>query len=314
MRTSLRGIIGLAAAAGLLGAAALGPAEAAPGGEKRLLGINLFRTWRDVLAKHGQPTRIEVGPATPGGGAPGQGAIGMGFGAGAIGAPGRGMGPTLPALGSMGMGSPYGAMGPGGPPPGMSGMYGAMMRGAPGSPYGGGPSMPGMPSMAGPARGGGKMGAMAGGEDGPALPGGAPAAMAGPMGSGGMAALMMGGPRAALGTGAAASTSTGEGEVTWIYERGQLTYMFLFNKDGRVIQIQEFGYSGGAPTGRGVKLGDPVGRIYQQYGWPDNATKNGTQLTLDYSRKANVAFQLIDEGKGARVVGITIAVTELGGF
>ena len=60
MRNTLRGTAG--AAAGLLVLAAL-PAQAAPR-ESSLLGIKLWRTYRDVLAKHGQPTRIEVGAVT----------------------------------------------------------------------------------------------------------------------------------------------------------------------------------------------------------------------------------------------------------
>ncbi len=112
--------------------------------------------------------------------------------------------------------------------------------------------------------------------------------------------------------GAGAAAAESEGEVTWIYERGPLTFMFLFNKDGRVIQIQEFGYKGGGVTSRGVKLGDPVSSIYRSYGWADSSVTQGRQLTLDYSHKAPVAFQLLSEGKGAHVVGITVALTERG--
>ena len=90
--------------------------------------------------------------------------------------------------------------------------------------------------------------------------------------------------------------------------------MFLFNKDGRVIQIQTFGYTGKGVTSRGIKLGDPVDSIYRKYGWTANIEKTGDSMTLDYSRKSHVAFQLVDRGhgKGYRVVGITVALTDKG--
>ena len=88
--------------------------------------------------------------------------------------------------------------------------------------------------------------------------------------------------------------------------------MFLFNKDGRVIQIQEYGYRGGGATGRGVSLGDSVAKVYALYGWAGSSTKAGNNLTLDYSQKDHVAFQLVDQGKGPKVIGITLAITEKG--
>src|SRR5436853_158804 len=68
------------------------------------------------------------------------------------------------------------------------------------------------------------------------------------------------GARGGMGGGSASSDD--EGEVTWIYEKGPLTYMFLFNKDGRVIQISEYGYSSAFGTEHGVRLGDPIGKVY----------------------------------------------------
>ena len=102
--------------------------------------------------------------------------------------------------------------------------------------------------------------------------------------------------------------------MTWVYEKGPLTYMFLFNKDGRVIQIQEYGYNGGGSTMLGLHLGDPVAKIYKLYGWAGFSSKTGQDLTLDYSQKNHVAFQIHGEGKNSKVVGITIALTEKSGI
>ncbi len=306
MRPSYRSLAGLAFA----GLMTLGMATGARADKQELLGIHIWRTWRDVLGKFGQPTRIEVGAVTTpitGAASSGTGNL-LGGGAG------------LPGLGGMGMmggppGMPGMARGMMGGPGGMSGYaqgyMQSMMRGrGMGSPYGGYPGAPGG-MMGGPMGKAGMMAGAMGGEEGPAA--------AGPgMAGGGMLSGAPGMPGAPAGPGIGAPgglgnlqvQSTGEGEVTWIYQKGQLTYLFLFNKDGRVIQIQEFGRSGGGPTVRGVRLGDPVGKVYRLYGWANSSATNGNELTLDYGRKAQVAFQLLDEGHGAKVVGITVALTE----
>jgi hypothetical protein len=111
--------------------------------------------------------------------------------------------------------------------------------------------------------------------------------------------------------------ATPEEEVTWVYERkgkNPLADFFLFNRDGRLIQAGSFGYSGGAVTSRGVRLGDPVGKIYAVYGWTGEMVKDAARstMTLDYSKSKNVAFQLLDrhDGRGYRVVGITVGLTD----
>lgn len=294
----MRRLIGGAAclaATGLLTLAAL-PSFAQARPERELLGVRIMRPWNEVLRLHGPPTRIEVGAVS--GLEGGQtGGRQQGFGGGAPGG--------LPGL-------------PSGPPPGMGGYSGMMMGGgmsAPPGMMGGGmsgpPGMMGGGPMTGPPPGlnygafsgmggGGLRGGRFGGdEDGAgAMPGG-------------------GGISGSVGMGGTTSQSSqGDGEVTWVYERGQNTYMFLFNKDGRVIQIQSFGYRPagmrGDRTSRGVILGDTAEKIYRLYGWPDSVVKEGDNLILDYSTKAKVAFQLLDrrDGKGSRVVGITIAETE----
>ena len=315
MRQSLRGAVGLTAGLFVLSAV---PAQAQR--ETSLLGIKLWRTWRDVLKKHGQPSRIEVGAVTTTMG--GQGAAGSAFGGGMAGGPM--MGGAMPGMGGMGMGpgGPMaGGMGPGGPMGSsmMSRMMSSQMRPQMGSgggmPMGGapmgGPSLPGM-------AGGGKMGEMMGSGGGPTggqmddiggagmpLGGGA-----GPLGGFGMSpGGPMGGGMPGFGGGGQVAVS--EGEVTWVYEKPKgLTLLFLFNKDGRVIQISQFGYSGGGSTSRGVTLGDRVSEVYSKYGWANSSSKVGDQLTLDYSHKANVAFQLLNRGKGTQVVGVTVAITE----
>ena len=73
--------------------------------------------------------------------------------------------------------------------------------------------------------------------------------------------------------GGAASTES-EGEVTWYYDRPNgRTDTVLFNKDGRVIQIQSFGYNNGGVTSRGIRLGDPVRKVYSLYGWTSTPTR-----------------------------------------
>jgi hypothetical protein len=300
MNCTLRGatVLGVLGAAAIIGLAGAAQAQ----GEKSLLGVRIWDSkWRDVLAKHGQPTRIEVGAVTSGGaeaGAAGGGMPGMG---GMGGMPGRG----LPGVGGMGpgMGMP-GMPGSGGKMGMMGGTgMGMPMGGAPGMPGSGGRTGMGMPGMPGgfrmPGSGGG-MGALMGGEEGGGMPGGP-----GMPGMGG--APGMGGEQA----------STPEEEVTWVYERkgkSPLTDFFLFNRDGRLIQAGSFGYSGGAVTSRGVRLGDPVGKIYGVYGWTGDMIKDAARstMTLDYSKSKNVAFQLLDrhDGRGFRVVGITVGLTD----
>ena len=358
MRTFARGAAVLMVT-GLLAAGAPPSSAQRGAAEKGLLGVRLWRTYSDVLSKHGAPTRIEIGAVTspiaaaPGGagqtgmasmpGMPGM----MGGGRSLPGLPGM---PSIPGMGSAGGGMSSGMMmgggstapiprmgsAPGGLPgaPGMGGGSTApipRMGGAPGAPTGG--LMFG--GMTAPSAGGGPgpvnpmSGLMFGGMTAPG--GGASSGMMNPM-MGGSRGGMMGGAslsaddmeerRGGLpgmsgmagmpGMTGAQATQVSEGEITWVYERGPNTYMFLFNKDGRVIQIQSFGYQGSTTTARGVGLGAPLSAIYSRYGWTANITKSGDSMTLDYGKQANVAFQLLDskKGKGYRVVGITVAAMD----
>lgn len=273
MRVTICGAAGLAAI-GLLTLAPIGAsAQENMKAEFALLGNRLWNTHSQVLAKHGQPTRIEIGSAS---GAQAGGGGGGGSMGGGMGAP-MSMGST--GMGGAPGGSPYGN---GGNP--MARQYGGGGGGKMGgamNPYaGGGGGLPGMPGMG--MQGGGEMG-------------------------GGQA---MGGGSA----GGNNASSGDEGEITWVYEKGPLTNIFLFNKDGRLIQVSSFGYSGGgAVTSRGVRLGDALGKIYALYGWTSNITKDAQRNTmaLDYSKDHHVAFQLAEKNKSFHVVGITVGITEL---
>ncbi|MCC6730650.1 MAG: hypothetical protein IT208_15060 [Chthonomonadales bacterium] len=347
MRRSLRGVMTVALAVPLTCAALA--SNAAPA-ERELLGVRIWRDWRTVLSKHGQPTRIEVGSPSvqmaPGmsgagafGGMRGPGPMGMGTGLmgssgmmrpGLTTAPGIGRGgmarregglPGMPGMGLAGPGA-VGAIGLAGPGAGPGMMTGGMAGSLRPGPMGGGSSLygpttgsgPMMPPMPGMMGGGsvGILGKAQGDDDRPSgmmalgMPGfGTPTLL----GSSGAGPGMMPGYG-----GSNTQVQASEGEVTWVYEKGSSTYQFLFNKDGRVIQIQSFGYSDGGKTSRGISLGDTPARVYRTYGWPDSISKMGDTLTLDYSQKSHVAFQLVDRhnGKGMRVVGITVAQTERG--
>ncbi|HXG24743.1 MAG TPA: hypothetical protein VNJ09_09330 [Chthonomonadales bacterium] len=347
MRISVRSAICLAAASMMVLAAA--PSNAAPRAERELLGIRLWRNYRDVLKKFGPPTRIEIGEAIgqPGGGPGGGGYTGAtGAGAALPGMPAGGL-PGLPGFGGPAM-MPGGIMPqmpggiPGMPPTGTPGRVGAMGPMGPAMMPGAGATgrsplqmglsrrdlreeeeIPGIipggvvgpggvsPMAVGPGRPGVPGGVMPGMLDVPGIgPGGmlGPAGMLGPLGG----AARQPGAVGFTGTGGVQSAEMAAGEVTWVYEKGQHTFMFLFNKDGRVIQISSYGYKGGGVTSRGVRLGDPVGKVYAAYGWTDNVIRSGNNLTLDYGESSHVAFQLTDlgDGKGYRVVGIIVAVTE----
>src|SRR5258708_11090087 len=134
MQKMLRGFTCLAMTSLL--ATAIQPVFAADKAENQLVGIKLWRGFKDVLAKHGQPTRSEIGAvSTPSGG-------GQGGGGAEMGAPmmGGSMGPPMMGAAMMGGGRMNSMM--------SSGRMGAMM--------GGGSGLPGLSGM-GPG-GGGMMG------------------------------------------------------------------------------------------------------------------------------------------------------------
>lgn len=327
-RTRAAVVVGLGAAMLTSAFAAL----AAPAAERELLGVRLWRDFATVLRKHGEPTRVVPGIALPPEISSGSMNVNV-----QMGAPG---GMSMGMSGRPMMGSSMGMIGP----PGMPQMGGMSSAGgmAPGLAMGGGRSMPraggskskdeddsfsGAPSGAGP---GGPMGGPAG-LSGPGSGMSAPPGLAmgsGMMGSlsmgpgmlGGMRSDLSGAPSAMGGIGSSASARS-QGQMalpsedikeTWVYVRGPHTFQFLFNRDGRVVKIQSFGLKGASRTSRSIALGDPLSRVYGKYGWASSTIKQGASLVLDYSQKAHVIFDLLDrgDGKGLRVVGITIAPSE----
>ncbi len=240
--------------------------------EYKLFGIKLLsNSYKDVLRKYGKPDEIQVGgPSLPVEGIPQGAQQNSAQGSFAPGGKGAGGG-RLPG------GGPPAAAGGGIPP-----QYAQYARQGGGAMPGGG----GAPSSSG-GGGGGLPGFSGKQSDGD---GGAP------QGSGG-------------GGNAGAQDSSEESkEVTWWYHdlRNGLHKSFLFNKDGRVIQIQEYGYDQkrkGDRTRKGVGLGSNLNIILKQYGWSPEGTRSGDNLVMKYGNQYRVAFQLVKNN----VVGITIA-------
>ena len=81
---------------------------------------------------------------------------------------------------------------------------------------------------------------------------------------------------------------------------------FLFNKDGRVIQIQEYGgtslHSG--KTRQGIMLGSNMTQVLSRYGWSNDGAHEGENVIMRYGAANKVAFQMVKN----RVLGITVAV------
>ncbi len=283
MRKPFRSATGLAAA-GLLILAVV-PSNAAGRAERELLGIRIWNKFSDVLNRYGQPTRIENGLIT---------ASGEGGAQAPGGAPGIPGVPGMSGMGGMGggMSGMGGGMGSGG---GMSGKMGGM-RGAMGM-----PGMSGMPGMGGGMGSGGARGGMS-------MPGAEGAmGMPGMSGMGGMPGMS-----GVTGAGGGEQTQESEARSTWIYQRGPITNFFVFNKDGRVIQIESSGLSGsGGVTARAIRLGDLVAKVYRAYGWTGKVAKSGSAVTLDFTRESHVAFIVQDmKGRGPAVVDITVTLLD----
>ncbi len=251
-------------------------------------------------------------PMMGGMGNPRMGAMGNPRMMGGMSAPMGGGGRSMPTVGGMAGGPPM--------PGGMGGARGKSEDeddiGA-GSPIGGGARG----AMRGPMGGAGVPGP--GGMMMPPMYGGGTGLTSAAAGDTGLMAGLAGGPMGMPGIGGMrgsvgaqsqvqASVPSEEVKETWVYVRGQQTIHFMFNKDGRVIRIQSFGPKGKGATSRSITLGDPVAKVYQKYGWAGTTIRQGDSLTLDYSQKFHVVFDLLDrhDGKGMRVVGITIAPSE----
>lgn len=96
-------------------------------------------------------------------------------------------------------------------------------------------------------------------------------------------------------------------EIVYVYRvKGGSTYVFQFNKDGRVVQISAYGRrpDSKARTSRGIRLGDPYSKIIELYQQPDEHAFSDDVFVARYN-KLGVAFQI--EAKTNRVTGIIVA-------
>lgn len=283
-----------------------------PRPERSLLGVPLLAPYTVVLRRLGQPSEVQVGipylsaQAFP----PSQQS---GNNAGPSGYSGA---PTLPGLpGTSGpTSSPYSPAG-GRPPYGMPGSP----YGMPGSPYGmpgsssspyGMPGMPpGVPAEGSVPYGGipaaeGKRGSRPNFAGGSSFPGAVPYGSSMPGYPGMSGATLPGTPN---------QTVQEEGLTTWWYHFPELGlhYSFLFNKQGRVIQIQAYGYkpSPKVPepiSAEGITLGSPLSAIIRHYGWSSDGESSGDYIVLRYGGRDQIAFQL----RHNHVVGIVLGLAK----
>ena len=307
------GAVAAATAFGVIGAAAA-VAQPSSKSETSLLGVTLLKSsYRDVLKRFGRPDEIQAGgPYVPSEGAPsshaptggggGQAMMGGPGMPGMSGGPGGGGGGGKKATSKTGFlgRSGTGASGPAGAPgmPGYPGMGGPGMMGGPGLPGFSGGS-PGYPGMSGGSPG---YPGMSGGS--PGFPGTSGEGMGGATSGGaGNSGGASGGP--------AADAEAPEYEATWWYHDkvNGLHKSFLFNKDGRVIQIQEYGYDKnhkGSKTRQGVGLGSSFNTVLRNYGWSNDGANDGQNMIMRFGGENKVAFQLVKNV----VVGITVAVVK----
>jgi len=111
-------------------------------------------------------------------------------------------------------------------------------------------------------------------------------------------------------------------EIVYLYRsKSGSTYLFQFNKDGRVVQISAYGQRPDprVRTSRRIGLGDPYSKVVLAYGAHDDFAARGNIYVIRYN-KLGVAFQF--DAKTNRVTGIFVAAgvptmgmgfTELGG-
>ena len=98
-----------------------------------------------------------------------------------------------------------------------------------------------------------------------------------------------------------------ENEIVYLYRvKGGSTYLFQFNKDGRVVQISAYGRRPDprVRTSRGVGFNDPYSQVVTLYGHPDEHAFSGDIYVIRYN-KLGVAFQF--DAKTNRVTGIFVA-------
>ena len=142
-------------------------------------------------------------------------------------------------------------------------------------------------------RQGGQGGFDAGGEQG---------GMTGPSGAPGF-----GGPPRGGDFGGGQGQTRIENEIVYVYRvKGGSTYLFQFNKNGRVVQISAYGQRADARvrTSRGIGLGDPYSKVISTYGHPDEHAFSDDLYVIRYNQ-LGVAFQF--DSKTNRVTGIFVA-------
>ncbi|MDQ2798690.1 MAG: DUF2997 domain-containing protein [Armatimonadota bacterium] len=257
----------------------LGAAQAAPGPERQLAGIEIFSPSPLVAHKYGNPDQILVGGIPP-----------MPFSpTGAAGGPGAG--------GSSGSSSGY--PGAGGSPGGYPGASGGSSSGYPGASGGYPGSSSSSPGVL-PGFSGGSSSSYPGSSSGyPGSSGGYPGSSGSPGSPGGY-------PGAA-GVGGAPLGPPPKPDVTWVYNRpngGSLE--FTISPDGRVIQIRATGFTGSVRTARGVTLGQKYSDVISKYGNPGNTFIEGPIIDADYKDSVHAAFQFYNQ----KVAGIIVAAVE----
>jgi hypothetical protein len=256
-------------------------------------------------------------PGGPGGGGGGggkrvpshNGFPGKNDGGGGAAGPGMGGPGGYPGMGGSG-GYPGGYPGMGGTGGGPSGYPGGYpgMGGSGGYPGMGGSG--GYPGGYPGASGGGPqgMGGAMPGVSGPGLPGfqnaGGPQGVEGGPGYPGM-------PGEGGGPGIGNEQEGPIQEATWWYHNHAkgTHFSFLFNKEGRVIQIQEYGpydILPGGRTQRGVGLGSGMDQVLKNYGWSNDGAHDGQVVILRYGKDRKVAFQLSKN----KVLGITVGLVK----
>lgn len=160
---------------------------------------------------------------------------------------------------------------------------------------GGGGGGGGSPLLGGPSSGGGMSG------DAGSLP--PPPGMGGSSGGG----MMGGGGGGMPGPGGTENQFGVETETLYRYQvKGGYTYVFLTNKDGRVIQMTAYGLKPNPKvrTKRGITLGDTYKKVIKAYGYPTEHEYSGLVYALRYN-KLNVAFIL--DAKKHTVIAIAVA-------
>jgi hypothetical protein len=126
-----------------------------------------------------------------------------------------------------------------------------------------------------------------------------------PNSAGPVAAFGMGGADQDNAPSPAAAPSAPNGEVTLVFQKSNgVTYQFLLSPSGSVIQITALGYADAATkTSREVTFGSSYSQVINRYGYPEDQSEANGVAVLDYSKRAHVAFELLNN----EVVGIVVA-------